>query len=89
MKTFLYFFSSLNSIINKQNGKIISSGSSDGTFIWNKEVNASNVRDFLEDVRQFITREIIKQDAQLSSADVEIQVTIINYKYIEDVKYSF
>jgi hypothetical protein len=86
MKTFLYFFSYLCNCINKQNGNIISSGSGDGTFIWGKKVNTSNIRDFLEDLRLFIMREIIKRDPQTSFDDVEIQITIINYKYIEDTK---
>lgn len=89
MKTFLYFFSYLCNCINKQNKTIISSGSGDGTFIWEKEINDSNIQDFLEDLRLFIRREVIKQDPQASSADVEIQITIMNYKYIENVKYSF
>ena len=88
MKYFLYFFSYINTSINKRNGNIISSGSGHGTFNWVNEVNASNVQDFLGDLKQFITDKI-KQDARLSSDDVEIQVTIINYKYMEDVKYSF
>ncbi len=89
MKKFLYFFSYLSDIINKQNRKIISGGSGNGVFDWEKEVNASNIQDFLEDLRLFIMREIIKQNPQASSADVEIQITILNYKYIENVKYNF